>query len=146
MRVGAHAVRPVTGNEPDPVSFAGRLELDAECPRSPSSISTGGPEQLLAIQRSRPPGTARGPCSAGLCARCRNVVSVLGACGCHGCHLIAVLAIRGDAMEIACVLCGHLAVGEVDVAAGLPAGLCAEHMDRWLSKHPELRVEQEASR
>ena len=49
-------------------------------------------------------------------------------------------------MEILCVLCDGVAVGEVDVAAGLPAGLCRPHMDAWMSKHPELRVEEDAAR
>jgi hypothetical protein len=44
-------------------------------------------------------------------------------------------------MEFACVLCDRLAVGEVDIAAGLPAGMCRTHLAGWVSKHPELSDE-----
>lgn len=42
-------------------------------------------------------------------------------------------------MEMWCVLCGAVAEGEVEVGAGVTGGLCRDHMEMWLSKHPELR-------
>lgn len=42
-------------------------------------------------------------------------------------------------MERWCLLCDSLAVDEVDVSIGVPAGLCREHLEMWLAKHPELQ-------
>lgn len=41
-------------------------------------------------------------------------------------------------MEIVCVLCDRPALAEVEVALGLPAGMCRGHLADWVSKHPEL--------
>jgi hypothetical protein len=48
--------------------------------------------------------------------------------------------VRGEFMEEMCLLCERRAVGEVDVSVGLPAGMCRDHLDLWLEKHPELQA------
>ena len=40
-------------------------------------------------------------------------------------------------MEYWCMLCYSSAVGEVDVAVGVPGGFCREHLDRWMAQHPD---------
>jgi hypothetical protein len=48
-------------------------------------------------------------------------------------------------MEQWCVLCDSRAVAEVDVSVGLPAGLCHDHLEMWMTKHPELRPDPNLS-